>query len=113
MWATWLGHAAAFAAVCLGNRLSAAPGDGTAAVLASYPPLAALTGLALIVMGSAFWTRHYLFGLAWLLTGVLMALAPRWAPLEAALMGGGVSLMIDLYLRRFKGETDPTEARKR
>jgi serine/threonine-protein kinase len=114
MWATWLGHAAAFAVVCVCNRLTAAPGgDGATAVLASYPGLAALTGLASIVMGSSFWTRHYLFGAIWLLSGVLMALAPRWAPLEAAVMGGGESLMIDLYLRRFKRETDPTEARKR
>ena len=64
-------------------------------------------------MGSSFWTRHYLFGAAWLLTGVLMALAPRWAPLEAAVMGGGVSLMIDLYLRRFKRDAGPAGAGKR
>jgi hypothetical protein len=113
MWATWLGHAAAFAAVCLGNRLAAGPGEGAAAVRASFPGLAALTGMALIVMGSSFWTRHYLFGAAWLLTGVLMALTPRWAPLEAALMGGGVSLMIDLYLRRFKRDAGPAGAGKR
>jgi hypothetical protein len=113
MWATWLGHAAAFAFVCVGNRLTAAPGDGAAAVLASFPALAALTGLVSFVMGSSFWTRHYLFGAIWLLSSVLMALAPRWAPLEAAILGGGESLMIDLYLRRLMRGTDSTEARKR
>jgi tRNA A-37 threonylcarbamoyl transferase component Bud32 len=112
MWATWLGHAAAFAVVCAGNRLTAAPGDGSAAVLASYPALAALTGLASFVMGSSFWTRHYLFGAIWLLSSVLMALAPRWAPLAAAVLGGGESLMIGLYLRRLARGTDPAEGRK-
>jgi hypothetical protein len=104
MWATWLGHAAAFAVVCIGSRLTAPPGDPAAAVYASYPPLGALTALAFVVMGSTFWTRHYFFGAAWLLTALLMALAPTWAPVAVATVGGGTSLLIGLYLRRLTRE---------
>jgi tRNA A-37 threonylcarbamoyl transferase component Bud32 len=106
LWAIWLGHAAAFAAVCLGNRLTVVPGDWPAAVRASYPALAALSGMALLAMGSTFWTRHYLFGAAWLLTAVVMPLTPEWAPLEAAVVGGGITLLISLYLRRQTREMD-------
>jgi hypothetical protein len=55
-------------------------------------------------MGTTFWTRHYFFGTMWLLTALLMAWTPRWAPLEAAIMGGGTSVMVGLYLRRLTRE---------
>jgi hypothetical protein len=98
LWPIWGAHALAATAVLLASRLTN-PGPGSA-IHAAYPALAVLTGMGFFVMGREYWGRHYLFGLRWMLVAVVMALAPTWAPLEAAALTAFCLGQTGLFLLR-------------
>jgi serine/threonine-protein kinase len=58
-------------------------------VLALYPPLLVVSGLALFVTGSTHWGRLYFLGLAVMLFAPVLAWLPEWSPL---LYGGALAV---------------------
>jgi serine/threonine protein kinase len=77
--------------------------------LTVYPVWTLLTGLAFLVMGSNFWGRCYLFGMAFLALGVLMPAHLRWAPLGFGTLWGVALVTTGLHLRRLGRETPKGE----
>jgi serine/threonine-protein kinase len=96
----WVGHFFGYAAVCLGYRLSVPDNDYVRAVRLSYPAVAVLTGMILMVQGSGYWSRYYLFAAPWFVLAFLAAWFPDGAPLVVGLYAGVCGLAIGLLLRR-------------
>jgi serine/threonine-protein kinase len=84
-WSIWVGHLLATLTILGAARLLHGP-DAVSGILAGYPAVTALTGLAYFVMGAVYWGRHYLFGALWLLLALLMVPALPWAPLGYGLL---------------------------
>jgi hypothetical protein len=103
IWAIWIGHLLASATLFAASRI--AQPDYVEAFLAAHPARAALYGLAFFVMGSRFWGRDYVFGLAWMLLALVMPLAPIWAPLETGILNGLCVLIIARDMRRQQRES--------
>jgi serine/threonine-protein kinase len=104
LWSIWTGHLLAAAAAAAALRQVSGPGSGQA-VLAFFPVYAALTGLALFVMGSIYWGRHYAFGMAYFALAALMPLRLEWAPLGYGLLSAACAVVIGLRLLRLRAET--------
>jgi hypothetical protein len=66
---------------------------------ASYPMSALLTGLAFFSMGSSYWGRCYLFGLAFFALAVVMPWNLDWASLEFGVLWTIVLFDIGRHLR--------------
>jgi hypothetical protein len=103
LWSIWGGQMLAVAAIFLSCRLTAGA-DYAAGFLLAYPGYAALTGLAIFVKGSTYWSWEYAFGLAWIALAALMALAPPYAPLAAAGLSAASHVTDGLHLRRLRLE---------
>ncbi len=70
----------------------------------SFPYWAILTGLAFFVMGSNYWGRCYLYGAAFFLISVVMALNRRFAPIEFGMLWTTCLIDLGLRLRRLGGD---------
>jgi hypothetical protein len=83
-----LGHLAAEAslAVVYGPLTPSAP---SRQVLAAYPPLMVISGLALFISGSTYWGRLIPVGLAVIALAPVLAWLPEWSPLLYGATGAG------------------------
>src|SRR5262249_15045360 len=68
-------------------------------LLAAYPFWAVVTGVTFFPLGSNFWGRLYLFGLAAFAAAPLMALRLEWAPVE---LGSLVTIALALVSRHLR-----------
>jgi serine/threonine-protein kinase len=73
---------------------------GRGLLTAYYPALAVLTGLMYFVMGSVYWGRFYLLGLAFFALAVVMQFTPDWAPLEMGVLHSSGTAAFGWYLLR-------------
>ena len=60
--------------------------------------MAALTGMAFVVLGSSYWGRCYAFGASFYALALLMHLDLRWSPIEFGITWFAVLIMISLAL---------------
>jgi hypothetical protein len=81
--------------------------DYRAAFLAAYPAIAALTGLAFVVMGSVFWGGQYVLGAVWLFLAAAMPAAPAYGPLAYAILLGGSTLVMGVQIRKMAAADPP------
>jgi serine/threonine protein kinase len=98
VWAIWIGQFLTSAAMFASIRLSGH--DIYDTLLIGIPIQAALTGLAIFIMGCDYWGGYYATGLAWIAVSLLMALAPAWAPLVYAGFSAVFSWQVAWMLRR-------------
>jgi hypothetical protein len=98
--------AIAVALVCAWLAPPERPGDQ----LAAYPFWSALAGLFFFSMGSHYWGRCYLFGLAGFTLPLLMAWNLAFAPLEFAVSAALIVTTLGLHLRRLGREAGPDES---
>jgi serine/threonine protein kinase len=68
-------------------------------VLALYPALSLLSALYVFVVGRLYWGPLYLHGLVYLLLAVLVKVTPALAPLEFAVVAGGLGVVTGIALR--------------
>ena len=61
--------------------------------------MAALTGMAFVVLGSNYWGLCYAFGLAFYGLALLMHVDLRWSPLEFGVTWSAVLIIIGNRLR--------------
>jgi hypothetical protein len=83
--------------LAIAYRLAA--GWATAIELNVYPLMAALTGMAFVVLGSSYWGGCYAFGLAFYGLALLMHVDLRWSPLEFGFTWSAVLIIIGNRLR--------------
>jgi serine/threonine protein kinase len=81
-----------------------ASADGRTNMLGVYPMWAVVTGVTFFPLGSNFWGRLYLFGLAAFATAPLMALHLEWAPVELGLLVTITLGVVGLHLRKLDDE---------
>jgi hypothetical protein len=114
VWAIWIGYFAAFGAAGLAVKglvrqgvVAAGPGapHGWDELLL-YPFSTALAGLAFFAMGSHYWGRFYLVGLAFLAAAVGMAYSAAWSPLAFGLLWAAGLTLTGLHLRRLGAGAD-------
>ena len=94
---TWLGYIGSGVILAIAYRLAA--GWATAIELNVYPLVAALTGMAFVVLGSSYWGRCYAFGLAFYGLALLMHVDLRWSPIEFGFTWSAVLIIIGNRLR--------------
>jgi serine/threonine protein kinase len=98
VWSIWiaqlLGCVVMFAGLRVGGH------DIFETLLIGIPIQAALTGMAIFVMGCDYWGGYYGTGLTWIALSLLMALAPVWAPLEYAIFSALFSWQVAWMLHR-------------
>jgi serine/threonine-protein kinase len=94
---TWLGYIACGFTLAIAYRLAAGWTSGVE--LRIYPLMAAVTGMAFVVMGSSYWGACYAFGLAFYVLALLMNLDLRWAPIEFGALWTAVLITIGIRLR--------------
>jgi hypothetical protein len=94
---TWLGYIGSAFILAIAYRLAA--GWATAIELNVYPLVAALTGMAFVVLGSSYWGRCYAFGLAFYGLAVVMHVDLRWSPIEFGFTWFAVLIIIGNRLR--------------
>jgi serine/threonine protein kinase len=97
LWSTWLGYIASGFILAIAYRLGA--GWTTSIELNLYPLMAAMTGMAFVVLGSSYWGRCYAFGLAFYGLALLMHLDLRWSPIEFGVTWSAVLVIIGNRLR--------------
>jgi serine/threonine protein kinase len=102
IWSIWIGHLLAVVSLLLAFRLSGRNIYET--IAAGIPVQAALTGMALFIMGCDYWGRYYLFGLVWFAAAIQMVFAPTWAPLEYAILAALGAWHIAWTMRRLSQE---------
>ncbi|HLX61993.1 MAG TPA: serine/threonine-protein kinase [Planctomycetota bacterium] len=108
LWSLWLGFLLAHLSGILAGhglllhgaieRAVAIPAYWTE--LASYPCFAVLVGLAFFAMGSSYWGKCYVFGVAFFVLAPLMPLKPEWSPLEFGGLSSAVQAYICVHLRQ-------------
>ena len=98
LWSIWAGHLAACTTMFLAFRINAGP-DFARGIEAGYIGSAGLNALAFVTMGSLFAGRHFLFGTAWVLSSLVMGMAPSWAPLIYAVVIAACNLLAGAQLR--------------
>jgi serine/threonine protein kinase len=98
LWSTWLGYIACGFILAISYRLAA--GWTTPIELNLYPLMAAVTGMAFVVLGSSYWGRCYAFGLAFYVLALLMHLDLRWSPIEFGVAWSAVFVIIGNRLRK-------------
>lgn len=101
LWAIWLGYFAATAIIVLTNHQLARLGK-VSDDLAFYPLWSALSGLAFFVMGSSYWGRLYVVGLAFFVMALLMPFQLAWAPLEFGIVWAASLVGISVHLRQLQ-----------
>jgi hypothetical protein len=116
LWAIWIGYMLAYeicVVICseLINHGLRIPGMRHGEELLRYPFAAALSGLALFVMGSSYWGRCYAVGTMFFVVAALMPMHMDWAPLEFGAMWGFTLFAIGVHLRRV-GQQAAAEAGK-
>jgi len=97
LWSTWLGYIASGFILAIAYRLGA--GWTTAIELNLYPMMAAMTGMAFVVLGSNYWGLCYAFGLVFYGLALLMHLDLRWSPIEFGVTWSAVLIIIGNRLR--------------
>jgi hypothetical protein len=97
LWSTWLGYIASGFILAIAYRLAA--GWTTAIELNLYPLMAALTGMAFVVLGSNYWGVCYAFGLVFYGLALLMHVDLRWSPIEFGFTWSAVLIIIGNRLR--------------
>jgi Protein kinase domain len=97
LWSTWVGYIASGFILAIAYRLAA--GWTTAIELKLYPLMAALTGMAFVVLGSSYWGLCYAFGLAFYGLALLMHIDLRWSPIEFGFAWSAVLIIIGNRLR--------------
>jgi serine/threonine-protein kinase len=102
LWSTWLGYIISGVIMALAYRLAA--GWATAIELNLYPLMAALTGMAFVVLGSSYWGRCYAFGLSFYGLALLMNIDLRWSPIEFGITWTVVLIIIGNRLRNLGGD---------
>jgi Protein kinase domain len=103
LWSTLLGYIATGFVMAFVYRLSA--GWTTAVELNLYPLMAALSGMAFVVLGSSYWGRCYAFGAAFYGLALFMQLDLRWSPIEFGITWFAVLIMIGNRLRNLGSGT--------
>jgi serine/threonine-protein kinase len=98
-WATWLGNLLATVSAAL-VFLPSVAADGTLNELSLFPLWCIIFGFTLFMMGSIYWGRLYVFGLAYFGLALLLPVRMEWAPLGFALIQSATLLAIGLHLRR-------------
>jgi serine/threonine-protein kinase len=73
---------------------------GRELLTAYYPAFAVLVGLLHFVLGSVYWGRFYLLGLAFFALAVVMQFTPDWAPLEMGVLHSSSTAAFGWYLLR-------------
>jgi serine/threonine protein kinase len=102
LWSTVLGYIATGFVLAFSYRLGA--GWTTAIELNLYPLMAALTGMAFVVLGSSYWGRCYAFALAFYGLALFMHVDLRWSPIEFGFAWFAVLIMIGNRLRHLGKE---------
>lgn len=97
LWSTWLGYIASGFILAIAYRLGA--GWTTSIELNLYPLMAAMTGMAFVVLGSSYWGRCCAFGLAFYGLALLMHLDLRWSPIVFGVTWSAVLIIIGNRLR--------------
>jgi serine/threonine protein kinase len=87
LWSIWIGHFLTDLTMCVAIRLSGRTLAETVEI--NFIIKAALTGMAFFIMGSDYWGRYYLYGLAWWAAAALIVFVPAWGALVFA---GGAAL---------------------
>jgi serine/threonine protein kinase len=99
-WSIRLGHLLGMVLVpVLFWQLAAS--EGRANMLGAYPFWAVITGVTFFPLGSNFWGRLYLFGLAAFAVAPLMAWRLEWAPVELGLFVTTILTVVGLHLRNW------------
>jgi serine/threonine protein kinase len=107
LWTIWIGYVLAYVFGLLAVRglvYFEVIGAGAAAppswqTLMVYPFSAIASGLAFFVMGSNYWGRLYVVGVAFFVVAVLMPMHLEWASLEFGSLWGLILLALGLHLR--------------
>jgi serine/threonine protein kinase len=97
LWSTWLGYIGCGFTLAMAYRLAA--GWSARIEVNLYPLMAAVTGMAFVVLGSSYWGRCYAFGIAFYALALLMHLDLRWSPIAFGLAWAIVFVMIGNRLR--------------
>lgn len=105
LWTIWIGYLLAYVINALVVRELAGPQHWDE--LAMYPFSAVLTGTAFFVMGSSYWGRCYLIGLAFFGLAALMPIRLDWAPLALGAFWAGALGSIAYHVRHSGGEQEP------
>jgi hypothetical protein len=79
-------------------------------MLGVYPFWTVVTGVTFFPLGSNFWGKLYLFGLAAFATAPLMALRLDWAPIEMGALVTVAFTVIGVHLRRLDAESRQEQA---
>jgi serine/threonine-protein kinase len=111
LWSIWLGYLAATVIIVLCNFELQRTGR-VASELTLYPVWSVLSGLAFFVMGSSYWGRLYVIGLAFFLMAVLMPFQLEWAPLEFGILWCASLVGIGLHLRHLQQRDAPATTPK-
>lgn len=112
LWSLWLGYLLAhLSGILAGHWLllhgfieRGAANPAYWAELVSYPFSAVLVGLAFFAMGSSYWGKCYLFGVAYFVLAQLMPLKLDWSPLEFGLLSSAVQIFFWVHLRQFPAQ---------
>ncbi len=119
LWSIWIGYLLAYFCTVLMTRLlvreeiigRGAEGAERWKQLLIYPISAMLSGMAVFTMGSNYWNRYYLFGMAFFVLALLMPFHLQWAPLELGTLWAVCLVAIGLHLRRLgREQANPPEA---
>jgi serine/threonine-protein kinase len=102
MWAVWAGYMATCLVIAQTYRMVG--GWDVALELNLYPMLAAVTGMAFLVLGASYWGWCYAFGLAFYVLAYVMTLDLRGGPLEFGALWAATLVVIGLRLRRLGQE---------
>jgi serine/threonine-protein kinase len=99
MWSVWIGYVGSCYVLAFSYRLVVGFEDA-AVELKLYPGLAAVTGMAFIILGSSYWGWCYAFAAAFYGLALLMTLDLRGAPLEFGILWALVLTVIGRRLHR-------------
>jgi hypothetical protein len=98
MMAVWFGYVATLLVLALHFRLVA--GWTPEVDLTLYPLIAAVTGMAFLILGSCYWGWCYAFAAAFYGLTPLMTHDLRWAPMEFGVLWATALGTIGIRLRR-------------
>jgi hypothetical protein len=107
LWTIWIGYVLAYvfslvAVRCMIHFQIIGPGADSPRyweTLIVYPFSAIASGLAFFIMGSNYWGRLYVVGLAFFVLATLMPMHLEWASLEFGTLWGVILLTLGLHLR--------------
>jgi serine/threonine-protein kinase len=102
LWSIWIGYFLAYMILVAVVRQMAGPARWDDLTL--YPFSAVLSGMGFFAMGSNYWGRCYLIGLAFFALAAVMPLMLNLAPLGLGLLWSVTLVMIARHVRRM-GET--------